>query len=62
MKGNFIRRDPGVKPRDDLLDHYPACFAGTPSPAKGTIERDTPPPWRGIYFAEIARSSRAMTY
>ncbi|MDR2685388.1 MAG: hypothetical protein LBB23_01280 [Rickettsiales bacterium] len=20
-------------------DHYPACFAGTPSPAKGNIER-----------------------
>ncbi|MDR2686090.1 MAG: hypothetical protein LBB23_05005 [Rickettsiales bacterium] len=36
LAGNFIRRDPGVKPRDDLLSTTPR-LRRTPSPAKGTL-------------------------
>ncbi|MDR2685431.1 MAG: hypothetical protein LBB23_01505 [Rickettsiales bacterium] len=63
--GEFIRRDPGVKPRDDLLNHYPVCLrhpplrqrrgllcdyqAPTTPSAYASLRRDTPSPAKGNF-------------
>ncbi|MDR2685164.1 MAG: hypothetical protein LBB23_00120 [Rickettsiales bacterium] len=37
--------------------HYPACFAGTPSPAKGTLSLAIPPA-KGTFYKFIRRPIR----